>query len=354
MEITEYLVNRFRDFRKQQLVVGIGGRAGSGKTTLVQKIAEGLDAAQIETVAYSGDWRFVLDSKERREWLQEKWRAGMDAYLNAINQFSWWDFGAIFRDLAALQNDRAVQIPEAYDRRSGTKTAEVALEPIRHGMILYENCILGDLETIPKLDIIVLVNTPDPVCLERILRKDGHRRPVPEIVTRYLMTTYSENIFFRILREQFSDRTVACDSDGKLSAFPSIHEITHIPVPLPVCKSQEFKKGTVFCDLDGTLIRHVPVPSPSGDDIVLLEGSIEKLKEFQEKGYVIILTTSRTQSNVCGVIEKLRALGLNCDQVICDLPVGPRHLINDSKGEEVRAIAHPVLRDAGIKDVSVE
>jgi uridine kinase len=354
MEITEYLVNRFRDCKNKRLVVGIGGRAGSGKTTLVQKIVENLATAQIETVAYSGDWRFVLDSKERREWLHEKWRAGMDAYLKAINQFSWWDFGAIFRDLVALQHGRAVRIPDAYDRRTGTKAAEVTLQPIQRGIILYENCILGDLETIPRLDIIVLVNTPDQVCLERILRKDAHRRPVAEIVTRYLMTTFSENIFFRILREQFSDRAVACDSDGKLSAFPSIQEITHIPVPMPVRKSQEFMKGTIFCDLDGTLIKHVPVPSPSGDDLELLEGSLEKLQEFQEKGYVVILTTSRTQSNVCAVIEKLRALGLNCDQIICDLPLGPRHLINDSKGEEVRAIAHPVIRDAGIKDVSVE
>jgi hypothetical protein len=121
-----------------------------------------------------------------------------------------------------------------------------------------------------------------------------------------------------------------------------------------VRKAQEFKKGTIFCDLDGTLIRHVPVPSASGDDIELLDGSIEKLKEFRANGYLVVLTTSRTQANIFGVLEKLRVMGLECDQIICDLPIGPRHLINDSKDQEVRAIAHALMRDAGLKEVTIQ
>jgi uridine kinase len=354
MQITEYIMHRFRNSKSQRLVVGLCGRAGAGKTTLVQKISDELASAGVENVAYSGDWRFILDSKGRKEWLSEKWRAGMDAYLHAINQYSWWDFAAIFRDLAALRNQQAIKITGAYDRLSGIKNAEITLGPIRCGIILYENCILGPLDALPSLDTIVLVNTPDQVCLERVLRKDAQRRSVPEIATRYLMTTYSENIFLRSLREQFSARTVACNSDGQLGPFPDISEITHIPVPMHVRKGQELKRGTIFCDLDGTLIKHVPVPSASGDDIELLDGSIEKLKEFRENGYLVVLTTSRTQANIFGVLEKLRAVGLECDQIICDLPIGPRHLINDSKDQEVRAIAHALIRDAGLKDVTIQ
>jgi hypothetical protein len=40
--------------------------------------------------------------------------------------------------------------------------------------------------------------------------------------------------------------------------------------------------------------------------------------------------------------------------VVCDLPIGPRHLINDSKDGEVRAIAHAVARDKGIADLEID
>jgi uridine kinase len=354
MQITEYILNCFRKSKSQRLVIGITGRAGAGKTTLAQKISQELTLAQIDNVAYSGDWHFILDSKGRKEWLSEKWRAGMDAYLNAMNQFSWWDFKSIFKDITALKNGQGVVIEDAYDRVTGTKTAKIEIDPMERGVIIYENCILGTPEALSSLDMVVLVNTPEHVCLERVLRKDSLRRSVADVATRYLMTTYSENIFLQVLREQFSGRTITCDSDGGFAPFPQINEITHIPVPVHARKPQKLNRGTIFCDLDGTLIKHVPVPSYSGDDIELLEGSVEKLKEFREQGYLIVLTTSRSQTNIFGVLERLRSMGVECDQVICDLPIGPRHLINDSKGSEVRAVAHALVRDAGLKDVKIQ
>jgi hypothetical protein len=47
--------------------------------------------------------------------------------------------------------------------------------------------------------------------MERMLRKESNCRSVPDIATRYLMTTYSENIFLLRLRKGFSDRMVAFD-----------------------------------------------------------------------------------------------------------------------------------------------
>src|SRR3712207_3570051 len=108
MQISQYIANRFRRSPRAHLMVGVCGRAGAGKTTLVQRICESLRTESIASVAYSGDWRFILDSKSRREWLNEKWRAGLDAYLTARNQFSWWDFDAIFRDLEAIRSGAAV------------------------------------------------------------------------------------------------------------------------------------------------------------------------------------------------------------------------------------------------------
>lgn len=351
--ISEYIVNRARAAARRPLLVGITGRAGAGKTTLTEGIADDLRASGLPSLPYSGDWRFILDSPGRRAWLRDTWRVGMDAYLNAINQHSWWDFDGIAGDLAALRQGRAVVVEGAYDRTTGEKSARIELGPVTDGVILYENCILGPPDVLAGFDIIVLLNTPDQVCLERILRKDAGRRSVSDIATRYLMTTYSENSFLQLLRERHGDRLVATDSDGRLGAFPALREVSHIPVPIHVREPMNLKRGTVFCDLDGTLVRHVPVPSPSGEDIELLDGTVEKLREFRRDGYLVVLTTGRSQSNVLGVLERLRALGLEFDQVICDLPIGPRHLINDSKGNEVRAYAHPIVRDAGIRDVKL-
>jgi len=355
MEIASYIINKFKETKGEhdRILVGICGRAGGGKTTITEKLSKELDARKISNITYSGDWRFILDSKDRKLWLQEKWRAGIDAYIYALNQISWWEFTKIYQDLDDLMKGRAVTIDNAYNRITGKKDITIDIPAINQGIIFYENSILGGIEILENIDVILLLNTLDEVCFKRIMKKDSHRRSISDIAARYLITTYSENIFFEVLLDKFSSKTVICDSDGKFARYPEIHNISNIPVPIYHRKYKECKKGTVFCDLDGTLIKHVPVPSETGEEIEIIDGSVEKLREFREKDYYLILTTSRPYDKVFGVIEKLMSEGLNFDQIICDLPVGPRHLINDSKDDEIRAIAHVLKRDEGIKSINL-
>lgn len=350
MEISDFLFNRLAPVLRERdrVLVGICGRAGAGKSTLTQHVAKDLKARGIPTLLYSGDWRFYLDSADRKAWMEEKWKLGMDAYIYALNQFSWWNFSRIYQELDALMQGRAVDIAEAYDRRTGKKNHAVRLPALERGCILFENSILGGAEHLQRLDQVVLVNTEDEVCFRRILDKDAGRRSFSEIVQRHLVTTFGENFFLKMLLEKFADRTVACSSEGRLGPLPKIHDPSHIPVPYMKSAWREAKKGTVFVDLDGTLVKHVEVPSETGEEIKLLPGSVEKLKEFQERGLMIVLTTSRPQHKIIHVAAKLRAAGLVFDQIISDLPLGPRHLINDSKDSEVRAYAYPLKRDAGI------
>ena len=91
MQVTEYIVNRFKNFVGKPMLVGVCGRAGSGKTTISNKIADELREAGINSIAYSGDWRFKLDSAGRKIHFQKKWAEGLEPYLLAINQFNWWD-----------------------------------------------------------------------------------------------------------------------------------------------------------------------------------------------------------------------------------------------------------------------
>jgi len=355
LEITEYMVSRLKKaaVRKNRILAGVCGRAGAGKTTLVSKISDDLKHNKIDNVIYSGDWRFNLDSVERKFWLQEKWKTGMDAYLYAINQFSWWNFELIYRDLSELVNGARLYIKDSYNRLSGKKDFIVDIPRIEKGIILFENCVLGGVEYLENLDIIVLVNTPDILCHERILKKDASRRSLPEIMIRNLITTYSENFFFKLILKNFSDRTIACDSDGVLTSFPEIENVSHIPVPITEKTFRQSKKATIFCDLEGIIIKHETVPADEDENIEFIEGSLEKLKEFRDNGYSLVLTTSRLGNKIFGILEKIKSMGLEFDHIVCDLPVGTRIQISDSKNGEPRAAAYVVKRNAGIKKLKI-
>lgn len=353
MRVTENIANQYLQDNKKYFTVGICGRAGAGKTFLSSKISDELSLKKIGNVIYSGDWRFILDSKDRRKWLEEKWKVGIDAYIFAINQLTWWDYDKISSDLDAMSTGDSLVIDGTYNRETGKKDGIISLRGIDKGIILYENCILGGIEILNKLDLIVFVNTPDRVCFERTLKKDSDRRSITDIASRFIITTYSENNFFNLVFDKFKSKLLICDSNGLFSEIPIIENVSQIPVYIQEYKYKKRLTGTIFCDLDGTLVKHVPVPSEDGSEIEILSKTVEKLKKWTDGGYYIVLTTSRPYNKVFGILDKLKSLGIEFDQIVCDLPVGPRYLINDSKNNELRAFAYALERDYGIGDINI-
>jgi uridine kinase len=348
MDILSNILHRSR--KKEHLLVGICGRAGAGKTTLTNKLVKELGD---KAVIYSGDWRFKQDSEERKKLFAEKWKAGIDAYMYAINQYTWWDFDRIKSDLNLLLAGEKLYIGNAYNRESGKKDTSVIIEDTNKSVIIYENCILGGVDILEMLDLIIFVNTPDEVCFSRTMQKDFARRSMAEIAGRFLITSFSENKFFNMILDKFPEKVMMCNSNGNFEASPVLRDVKQIPIFIPDTEHKKKMKGTIFCDLDGTLIKHIPVPAEDGNDIKLLPKSAEKLKEWHNKGYYIVLTSSRPYNKVFGILHKLEDCNIKFDQVICDLPVGPRHLINDSKDGELRAIVHVLERDKGVGDVEI-
>ena len=95
----------------------------------------------------------------------------------------------------------------------------------------------------------------------------------------------------------------------------------------------EKRPKTIFSDIDGTLVEHVsPFESTNPNHkMKLLPGTIEKLQDWDMKGYYIILTTGRKESSRDATIKQLQRARINYDQLIMGFGGGDRILINDRK-----------------------
>lgn len=113
---------------------------------------------------------------------------------------------------------------------------------------------------------------------------------------------------------------------------------------------------TIFCDIDGTLVKHAKCSITSNPDykLEILEGTIEKLEEWILKGYLVILTTGRMESMRLATEQQLSRLGIFYNKLIMDIGGGERVLINDLKpGKEITASCHNLERNKGISDINI-
>jgi len=119
----------------------------------------------------------------------------------------------------------------------------------------------------------------------------------------------------------------------------------------------DIRPKTIICDIDGTLIVHTNPSSVARNDAhpVLLQGTEEKFREWDKKGYNIILLTGRKESLRKVTEEQLAKVGIFYDQLVMGIGGGVRHLINDIKpdGTTQTAFSHNIIRNKGIKDLEV-
>jgi hypothetical protein len=117
----------------------------------------------------------------------------------------------------------------------------------------------------------------------------------------------------------------------------------------------DIRPKTIFCDIDGTLIKHRPPGLLHVSNPEVLEGTIEKFHEWDRKGYNIILTTGRKESLRQITEEQLRSCGIFYDKLIMGIGGGVRVIINDLKENKdfKTAISINLARNEGIKNVDI-
>jgi hypothetical protein len=114
----------------------------------------------------------------------------------------------------------------------------------------------------------------------------------------------------------------------------------------------EKKVKTIFCDIDGTILRQVPFNDLDEHTFEVLPGAREKFEEWLKAGHYIVITTARPESYRGLTIRQLRRAGLSPHQLVMGIGRGERILINNNSSNEpdvARAIAIPVAKDAGFE-----
>lgn len=113
---------------------------------------------------------------------------------------------------------------------------------------------------------------------------------------------------------------------------------------------------TIFCDIDGTLIQHDRPEEAFKSDYKMkpLPGTLQKLLEWDQKGYNIILTTGRRESLRDITERQLADIGVFYDQLIMGIGGGERWLVNDRKPDGTEtANAVNLNRNEGILNLNI-
>ena len=113
---------------------------------------------------------------------------------------------------------------------------------------------------------------------------------------------------------------------------------------------------TIFIDIDGTLIEHSEnISKQFLSTPKLLDGTLEKLSEWDKKGYNIILTTGRREGVRKITENQLEELGIFYDQLIMGIGGGVRILINDKKKDRLddTALSINLERNQGIGSIDL-
>ena len=120
--------------------------------------------------------------------------------------------------------------------------------------------------------------------------------------------------------------------------------------------SLNLRPKTIFCDIDGTLVKHFGnAYTQMKQKPEMLPGVIEKMTEWDQKGYTVILVTGRRESFREETVKQLTNLGIHFDHLIMSIGSGQRVLINDlkSNSKAPTAIAVNIERNKGLEDIEV-
>jgi thiamine kinase-like enzyme len=113
---------------------------------------------------------------------------------------------------------------------------------------------------------------------------------------------------------------------------------------------------TIFCDIDGVLIKHNNSSNNNLKDNILIGNCVNKLKNLREDNKKIILVTARPKKTEKEFKILLKQLDILYDDIVMDLNPGPRYLINDIKPSNPfvkQSLSYNIIRNSGIDNLEL-
>ncbi|MDE7071908.1 MAG: uridine kinase [Bacteroidales bacterium] len=156
------------------LVIGIAGGSGSGKTTVVKKIAARCNASSVTVIpqdAYYKD-QGGLTPEEKK--------------LINFDHPSSIEFSLLAKHLDMLKQNRAIEMP-VYSYLTCARAKETITVKPTEVVIVEGILILSDPEMRKKMDIKIFVDADSDDRLMRIIRRDIHERgrSYDQVLTHY-------------------------------------------------------------------------------------------------------------------------------------------------------------------------
>lgn len=164
-------------FSKKNIVIGITGASGSGKSLLTTTVVNDIGSDRVAVISQDS---YYKDQSHLPFEIREK---------TNYDHPSAFDYQLLFDHLAKLQQGISVDIP-VYDFTKHTRSAN-SIKVAQHELIILEGILLFAEKTIRELiDIKIFIDTPLDLCFIRRLERDTIKRgrSIRSVVDQYLST----------------------------------------------------------------------------------------------------------------------------------------------------------------------
>jgi len=175
-------------------VIGVAGGSGSGKTTVVRRIFDAIDASRASVIEHD---RYYRDRNDLR--LEER------AALNYDHPDSL-ETDLLVRHVKELRAGRSVEVP-VYDFARHARKDETETIAPRPALIVEGILIYTDPELRKLMDVKVYVDTDDDTRFIRRLRRDisERGRTVESVIEQYMSTVKPMHLEFVEPSKRYAD-----------------------------------------------------------------------------------------------------------------------------------------------------
>ena len=111
----------------------------------------------------------------------------------------------------------------------------------------------------------------------------------------------------------------------------------------------EQKHATIFCDIDGTILKYRKFGTYESEMPQVIPSTLEYLKKEKANGSFIVLTSARPLDLYAFTQNEMIRCGVPFDRILLGIGRGVRYLINDKDpgDDKDRAVAINLERDSG-------